>query len=158
MATDSRMKSPGHAALRTGRVSLTGQVYLVTFTTKDRACLFADHEAACIMARAITDARLWYRSRLLAWVLMPDHWHGLVELGPMDSLSVCVQKLKSNTARVLRSKMPGFPDVWAPSFHDRALRSDENLLAAARYVIANPLRAGLTQSVRCYPYWNAVWL
>jgi len=28
----------------------------------------------------------------------------------------------------------------------------------ARYIVANPLRAGLVESVRDYPHWDAIWL
>jgi hypothetical protein len=28
----------------------------------------------------------------------------------------------------------------------------------ARYIVANPLRAGLVSRVGHYPFWNAVWL
>ena len=28
----------------------------------------------------------------------------------------------------------------------------------ARYVVANPIRAGISRSVGGYPYWNAVWI
>ena len=42
--------------------------------------------------------------------------------------------------------------------HDRALRRDEDLLAVARYIVANPLRAGLVRRVGDYPLWDAVWL
>ena len=35
---------------------------------------------------------------------------------------------------------------------------DDNLLAAARYLIANPIRAGLSRSFGGYPYWDAVWI
>ncbi len=147
----------GHAALRRGRASIPGQAYLVTFVTRDRRPLLADPVAAHAVARAIVDKRLWYRSRLLAWVLMPDHWHGLIELGEMETLSVCVQRLKANTSRVFLTS--GEPRrVWAAGFHDRAMRSDDDLRVAARYVVANPLRAGLVDAVGKYPYWDAVWL
>lgn len=147
-----------HRALREGRHSSAGQIYWVTFATKQRQRLFEDHEAARIVARSIADRRLWYRSGLLAWVLMPDHWHGLVELGCFDELSVVVQRLKTNTARSLRSQCPAVSSVWSAGFHDRAVRPDENLLAAARYLVANPVRAGLVRKVGEYPYWNAVWV
>ena len=48
--------------------------------------------------------------------------------------------------------------MWARSFHDHALRRDENLLTVARYIVANPIRAGLVRRVGEYPFWNAVWL
>ena len=147
----------GHAGLRLGRRSIAGHVYLVTFVTRDRRPLFSDPVIAHDMARAITDKRLWYRSRRLAWVLMPDHWHGLIELGAMETLPVCVQRLKANTSRSFRVGRQ-HDGIWAPGFHDRALRSSDDLRVAARYVIANPLRAGLVDEIGKYPYWDAVWL
>lgn len=148
----------GHAALRRGRASISGQAYLVTCVTRDRRPLFSDPAAAHAVARAITDKRLWYRSRLLAWVLMPDHWHGLIELGPMETLSVCVQRLKANTARAYPANRGGPRRVWEASFHDRAMRRDDDLRIAARYLVANPLRAGLVEEIGKYPYWDAMWL
>ena len=47
---------------------------------------------------------------------------------------------------------------WQTGFHDHALRTEEDLPAIARYVIANPLRAGIVTSVRAYPHWDTVWL
>lgn len=54
-----------------------------------------------------------------------------------------------------------FPEtgaIWARAFHDRALRSDEHVLSAARYLVLNPVRAGLVQRIGDYPYWDAIWL
>ena len=148
----------GHAALRRGRVSLPNQVYLVTFTTHQRRPLFSDPDCAMSMARASIDRRLWASSELLAWVLMPDHWHGLLALGESDYLPSLAQKLKCNTARHVRQSDSGIARVWAPAYHDRALRADEQLVDAARYVVMNPVRAGLVRRVGDYPYWDAVWL
>ena len=44
------------------------------------------------------------------------------------------------------------------AFHDHALRANEDLRQAARYVIANPIRAGLVRRVGDYPFWNAIWV
>lgn len=148
----------GHRALRKGRYSLAGQIYLITFATVGRGRIFDDPGNAAIVARAVEDPRLWYRSRLLAWVLMPDHWHGLIELGPMEDISIVVQRVKTSTARMLRRPGHESVPVWAKGFHERALGEDESVKIAARYLIANPLRAGLVKRIGDYPYWNAVWL
>ncbi|MBB4592801.1 hypothetical protein FHR61_000481 [Xanthomonas arboricola] len=42
--------------------------------------------------------------------------------------------------------------------HDRALRKDDDLRIVARYLIANPLRAGMVERVGDYPFWDAIWL
>ena len=152
------MRRPGYAALRKGRHSIAGQVYLVTFTTARRVPHFATADVAMRAASRIGDARLWTDARLLAWVLMPDHWHGLIELGPGARLSGVVQRLKSNTARGVRAAHPAIGRVWETGYHDHALRNEERLADAARYLVLNPVRASLVTRVGAYPFWDAVWL
>ena len=48
--------------------------------------------------------------------------------------------------------------LWQRGYHDHAVRKEENIREIARYIVANPLRAGLVRSLKDYPYWNAVWL
>jgi REP element-mobilizing transposase RayT len=95
---------------------------------------------------------------LVAWVLMPDHAHWLLQLGCKESLSQAVVRLKATTARRINQACGTSGHVWSRGFHDRALRREENLLTAARYIIANPVRAGLVARVADYPYWNCIYL
>jgi REP element-mobilizing transposase RayT len=151
------MHLPGTRALRSGRHSRTGQIYLVTFVTWERRRLFIESKAASACVSSLLDGRTWRSSRLLAWVLMPDHWHGLIELGRGDELSHLVRHIKACSARDVRRSRPEIGPVWLAGFHDHALRSDEDLVQVARYVVLNPVRAGLVRRVRDYAYWGAVW-
>jgi REP element-mobilizing transposase RayT len=148
---------PGSKALRRGRQSLPGQVYLVTFVSWERRRHFADAQAATACITALLDVRSWQHSRLLAWVLMPDHWHGLLELGGDDDLSCLVRQLKASSARRVRLAREAVGKVWGAGFHDRALRREDDLVDMARYLVLNPVRAGLVRRVRDYPYWDAIW-
>lgn len=94
---------------------------------------------------------------MLAWVLMPDHWHALVRLGETP-LPTVMQKVNSLTARVANRCVGEFGQVWQSAYHDHALRDEEDVRAAARYLVANPLRAGLVENIGDYPFWDAVWL
>jgi len=38
------------------------------------------------------------------------------------------------------------------------LRLDEKIIEVARYIVANPLRAGLVNCLGDYSHWDAVWL
>ena len=147
-----------HAALRHGRLSLPGHAYLLTSTTAGRRPLFADADVAFAAASVLADAAHWGTSRLLAWVLMPDHWHALCVLGEGDTLARRMGWLKAESARVLGRRFPELRPVWARAYHDRALRQEASLRSAARYVVLNPVRAGLVRRVRDYPFWDAVWV
>ncbi len=148
---------PGHRALRKGRVSLTHQIYHLTVTTKNRRRFFTELVPARVLARALHDQAVMGDARTLAWCLMPDHLHWLVQLGEAYSLSVLVQRLKSISAKRIRKN--GSADfAWAKVFHDHALRAEEDLKVLARYIVANPVRAGLVEQVGEYPHWDVVWL
>lgn len=150
--------TPGHAALRKGRVSIPGQAYFLTATTLYRRPVFADSAAAFAVSRFHNTSWLWRDSQLLAWVLMPDHWHGLVRLGRQDDLNTLMGRFKAVTARSVDERFRVNGHLWSRGFHDRALRDDESLRATGRYLIANPLRAGMVEDIGHYPFWDAAWL
>lgn len=149
---------PGHAVLHKARQSQARQVCLITFFTHQRRPLFAEFAPARAAAAALSDSRHWRSARLLSWVLMPDHWHALVELGEGASLARLVQDLKADSTRGLQTQHPELGPVWARAFHERALRRDDDTIDAARYLVMNPIRAGLARNIREYPFWDAVWL
>ncbi|MEJ5209524.1 transposase [Denitratimonas sp. CY0512] len=148
----------GHGALRRGRYSEPGRVYHLTSGTHDRRSVFSDHRAAWAACRSFHDSRLLRDTRLLAWVLMPDHAHWLLELGVACPLPKVVELLKSASARHANRALGRCGPLWARAYHDRALRYEDDVIQTARYILGNPLRAGLVQRIGDYPYWNAIWL
>jgi len=148
----------GHAALRRGRSDVAQQIYHVTITTQARNPVFSNFEAAAAASRAFETPVFLGNATLLAWVLMPDHAHWLLQLGEGDSLATVVARLKSASARHANLALRRRGNVWSRAFHDHALRHDEDVLATARYIIANPLRAGLVDQIGDYPFWNTIWL
>ncbi|MEL1265961.1 transposase [Pseudoxanthomonas putridarboris] len=153
-----RFPRTGHAALRRHRIDLPDQVYLITATTADRQPLFGAFEGACAAAPCHHQPDVLRTSVLLAWVLMPDHAHWLVRLGERDGMASFTNRLKSAIARAYNHRLERTGPVWARAYHDHALRQEEDVRVAARYVVANPVRAGLVKRVGDYPFWNAVWL
>jgi REP element-mobilizing transposase RayT len=88
---------------------------------------------------------------------MPDHFHGLLRLDGAKNLSQAVRRNKSRSSHACACAGTAQP-VRAKAFHDHALRRGEDVHGTARYIIANPVRAGIVERVREYPFWNAVWL
>ena len=148
----------GHHALRKGRRSIPGQIYLVTFTSAGRRKHFSEWLVASNAARWLSSPAAWPDANLLAWVLMPDHWHGLVQLADHGDIGGCIGHGKGRVARALHVAHPEIGPIWSRGFHERALRKSEDVASAARYIVMNPVRAGLVESVWKYPYWDALWL
>lgn len=157
-ACPARDNDRGHHSLRKGRASIANGIYLITTTTFERKKIFDDFATGCAAARCFEDGDFLGDAKMLAWVLMPDHSHWLLQLGERDSLSRVVNRMKSASARYTNLARCTSGTVWAKAFHDHGLRKEEDLQSVARYVIANPLRAGLVSRIGDYPFWNAVWL
>ena len=151
------MDRQGNHRLRIGRTSESGRLYLLTTITRQRVPLFTDFVFARAVVRQLRKSDEEGECRSLAWVLMPDHLHWLIELG-QGSLSSLMCAFKSRSSCALYRAGADRQHIWQPGFHDRALRREEDIRAAARYIIANPLRAGLVSKVRDYPHWDCVWL
>jgi len=84
-------------ALRGGRVSIPGQVYFVTMVTAGRRTLFTDFGLARVVIREMRrlDDDGWVES--MAWVVMPDHVHWLIQLGREVSLARAMQAFNLET-------------------------------------------------------------
>ena len=135
--------------LRNGRVSEPGRIYLVTTVTLGRKPLFTDFHLARRVVLALRNQPA--HALTLAFVLMPDHLHWLIQLESGD-LPRVVGRLKAESARAV-----GKP-IWQRGYHDRMARKEDDIRAMARYLVGNPLRAGLVDDIGEYPHWDAIWL
>lgn len=121
-----KMIQPHAHQLRKGRHSQAGGVYLISTVTAHREPLFSDFFAARTLVQVLHHPHLTSRTQTLAYVVMPDHLHWLLQLGDTETLSQCVQRLKFMSAKALN------PDLWQKGFHDRAVLKEEDLHAIAR--------------------------
>ncbi|MFY0728114.1 REP-associated tyrosine transposase [Pseudomonas sp. NFX15] len=152
------MPTRSHANhLRTGRYSQTGQIYLLTAVTHRREPLFRDWRVGRLVVDQFRQAQKEERANSLAWVVMPDHFHWLLELRD-STLPGLMLATKSRSARAVNAGTAREGKLWQKGFHDRAIRREEDLQAVARYIVANPIRAGLVTRVHDYPLWDAIWL
>ena len=129
-----------------------GVVHFITTVTEDRIRHFDDPAVAAAVCAAIRSPACWPGASIVAWVLMPDHWHGLIRLDGDTSLAGCVATFQACTARAAREADGRFEALWSAAFHDKVLRGDAELLGMARYLMGNPVRAGLAANVGAYPY------
>ncbi|MFY9261866.1 MAG: transposase [Gallionella sp.] len=143
--------APPHSRnLRIGRVSLPNQIYHVTVATQSREQVFADFAAGSVAARCLYNQPNHLQT--LCYVVMPDHLHWLFQLGSTATLSQVVRAYKAKVSISLGRH------IWQAGFYDHALRVEEDVIEVARYIVSNPLRAGLCRKLGDYPFWNAVWL
>ena len=81
---------------------------------------------------------------------MPDHLHMLVEgLAENADLTCFVKDSKQSSGYAHKQRFQ--EALWQPSWFDRVLRKEEQTTDVIRYILLNPIRAGLVESVSEYP-------
>jgi REP element-mobilizing transposase RayT len=143
---------PSRRPLRLDRSLYVGlQAYFLTICAFRARKVFTDHETASATCEQFVRASRTQRFAVLAYCLMPDHFHGLVEAEQEDCDFIrLVDRFKQATGFAYRQRTGS--TLWQARFFDRVLRDDDAPIAVARYVIANPLRAGLCERPEEYPY------
>jgi REP element-mobilizing transposase RayT len=116
-------------------------------------CFLRDPRIATLVEQAIRFHQ-GQRFELLAWVVMPNHVHALIQVG-LTPLTRIVQNWKS-VAAVAANKLLGRPGrFWQPDYWDRHMRDAEQTLKAVRYIENNPVKAKLCRAPEDWPFSSA---
>ena len=135
---------------RVARFDYVGlRAYFLTVCTFERARWFEDDECAKQVVSEFLRTADAYGFATVAYCLMPDHVHALVEATRQDSdFLKFVAMFKQRTAFAYARA----GSLWQEGFFDRILRDGEDLLPIAAYIVANPIRARLCESPAAYPH------
>ncbi len=154
--------SPHGNNLRKGRYSENNRIYLVTTVTHQRQKAFKHFDLGRILVQAMRQQHHQQNVDSLAFVIMPDHLHWLFVLRNDSSLAKVMQSVKGGSANQIqkilreRGELSKNQVLWQQGYYDRAVRKQEDLVQLARYIVANPLRAGLVSNIGDYPLWDAI--
>lgn len=140
------------------RTDRSSPLHFVRVDTFARRRCFADPGIAAQAVAALRALRQAHRPRVLAWVLLPDCWAGVVAPSPDAPLPQCVDALKNAMSRVLDPGAAPTNPVWSNGFHAHSLHDDTALAHAVETLLLEPIRAGLAQRRGEYRYWDAVWV
>ena len=117
-------------------------------------CLLADKRVAYLVESALHffDGK---RYRLLAWCIMPNHVHVLIETFPGYPLGSIVHSWKSFTSKEVNGVLHQQKNIWMPDYFDRYIRTPSHLYTAIAYIEQNPVKAGLCQSASDWEWSSA---
>jgi putative transposase len=125
--------------------------YFLTFCTFYRRPLFNAPERVDLARTQILRSATNERFELTAYCFMPDHLH-LLATGS-DPTSDCRRFITRAKQFSGYHYQQAFNErLWQRYGYEHVLRSDEKTFRIARYILENPIRAGLVGSVHEYPY------
>ena len=116
-------------------------------------CLLRDSRVATLVEMAISHHHR-VRFQLLAWVVMPNHVHVLVEVW-QTPLARLLQNWKSIVAVEANRLLGRAGRFWQPEYWDRFMRDREQLGKAVHYIESNPVKARLCHLPEEWPFSSA---
>ena len=129
---------------RPTRSTPAGYCYHVLNRGNGRQQVFHKEADYAAFLRLIDEAHERRPLRLLAYCLMPNHFHLVLWPREDGDLSRWMQWLLTTHVRRYHEHYHTSGHVWQGRFKAFPVQEDEHLLTVLRYVERNPLRAGLT--------------
>ncbi|OGL65016.1 hypothetical protein A3B21_05370 [Candidatus Uhrbacteria bacterium RIFCSPLOWO2_01_FULL_47_24] len=124
----------------------------VAFTCciEERKTYFTNNDTFLPIKELLIDSLQKYATDAHVYLFMPDHLHVLLE-GKQEhsNLYECVVNFKQRSGFWFSKNIGA---RWQKDFYDHVLRADEEIEKHVRYILENPVRKGITNDWKSYPY------
>jgi len=160
---------PGHKSWRLPYHDYSSAgIYYVTICAENNRCIFGQIENGCVQRTRLGEVvrECWEaipahypNAKLHAFVVMPNHFHGLIELAksvqikteilrrefnlssvPSGSLSAIVRSFKAVVTRRAHKEIRLHGEIWHRNYFERVVRDGQEFSNATRYIAENPMQ------------------
>jgi REP-associated tyrosine transposase len=133
------------------RVEVAGGIFHITSRGNDRRRIFLDdHDYVgflAILERAVARARWICHS----YCLMPNHYHLMLET-PEETLAIGMRHLNGSYAQRFNRRYEHVGHVFQGRYDSTLVETEQHFLELCRYVVLNPVRAGLCGRAADWPW------
>lgn len=98
------------------------------------------------------------QAEIIGWVVLPNHYHLLIQLETLNHFSLPIKYLHGMTARTwnIIDQQTGLRHVWY-KYSDRKIRSERHFYKTLNYIHYNPVKHGYVADVYAWP-WSSMWM
>ncbi|MGH6930919.1 MAG: REP-associated tyrosine transposase [Dongiaceae bacterium] len=137
-------------------MAVGGLCYHVLNRANSRARIFRKDGDYRAFLETTAEACERHEMRLLAYCIMPNHFHFILWPRGDGDLSAFMQWLMTTHVRRYHRAHGTSGHLWQDRFKAFALQDDSHLLTVLRYVERNPLRADLVRRAEAWPWSSLV--
>jgi putative transposase len=139
---------------RTARIAPGGFVFHVLNRGNERRAIFEADGDYLAFLRTLGETLERVPLRILAWCLMPNHWHLLLWPHDDGQLGQFMQRLTTTHVRRWRlfRHSVGHGHLYQGTYKSFPVEKDEHFYTVCRYVERNPLRAKLVRRAEDWPW------
>ncbi len=131
-----------------------GHYYHVYNRGCNRGRLFVNDENYLFLLRQAKLFLADYSLSVIAFCLMPNHYHFLIRPEEVNSLSRYIQRLFNSYTQAFNKQQNRSGTLFEGRFKSILVDTDEYVIHLCRYIHLNPIRAGLVTEPRLWKYSN----
>lgn len=147
MAIPSRHSDPARA--------VGDRTFFVTSTTWGRRSVFQTTRATDLFVEVIFHYRREGKYRLHEFVLMRDHFHALLTVGPEMSIEKAVQFIKGGFSFRAGRELGLKGEIWQRGFSEVRVSDEDSFAKHVQYIRNNPVEAYMVERAEDYEYSSA---
>jgi len=143
---------------RTERIDVGGEIYHVINRANGHHTIFQDKEEYQLFESILTDAKQMTNMRILAYSIMPNHWHLLLSPKHDGDLALFMHWLTTTHTRRyhVATKTVGGGSLYQGRYKSFIVDADSYLLTLIKYIERNPVRAKLVRQCENWQ-WGSAW-
>jgi REP element-mobilizing transposase RayT/DNA-binding CsgD family transcriptional regulator len=127
------------------RIEYPGAVYHITSRGNEKKAVFKDDQDRENFLNTLQHVNKRYNWLCHAYCLMTNHYHLLIET-PDGNLSLGMRQLNGVYTQLFNKRHKRNGHLFQGRFKGILIQKDSHLLEVCRYVVLNPLRAGMVES------------
>ncbi len=139
---------------RAPRVDIGNQIYHVINRANGRHTIFHKPEHYRHFESLLEEAEERFSMRILAYILMPNHWHLLLYPQKDGEVSTFMQWLTLTHTHQYHAKTKtiGYGHLYQGRYKSFLVEKDSYLLTLIKYIERNPVRARLSKTVEAWQW------
>jgi putative transposase len=134
-----------------------GYCYHILNRGNGRAPLFLDRLDYRAFVELLAGMKAGYAIGLLAFCLMPNHFHLVLQAGATGAVSAAMQWAQTSYVSRFRVKYASSGHIFQGRFKSFPIQNNEHLLTVMRSVERNPVRAKLVKRATDWSWSSARW-
>ena len=133
-------------------IKLAGYAYFITTRLADKLIVFKDEHCCLLLLKDLDFYRRELHYQLYGYVIMPDHFHCIIQADPGVDIADIMNKIKGHSSFVLNKYLGRTGKLWQKGYHDHAIRNGKDFEEKVNYIHRNPIRAGLVDNMGDYKF------
>ena len=143
---------------RVPRIDIGNQYYHVINRANARLIIFSKDKDFEAFEKILEEAKEKYEMRILAYCLMPNHWHFVLNPKEDGDLNLFMQWLTlTHTQRWhVHCHSVGYGHLYQGRYKSFLIQNEQYLLTVCKYVESNAFRAKLSNKAENWR-WSSIW-